>query len=106
MENEDDKNGNGQLILDSRTKTKKPAMYKVIMLNDDITTMEFVIMCLTDYFDFTEEEAKKIVVDIHEQGSAVVATYPYEMAEQKGIEVTLSARNEGYPLEVRIEEDK
>lgn len=90
----------------SKVELKEPNLWKVIMLNDDITTMEFVILCLTEYFDYTEEQAKKIVVDIHEQGSAVVATYPYEMAEQKGIEVTLAARNEGYPLEVRIEEDK
>ena len=55
------------------------------MLNDDVTTMEFVITCLTDFFEYTEEQAKKIVVDIHEEGSAPVATYPYEIAEQKGI---------------------
>jgi ATP-dependent Clp protease adaptor protein ClpS len=68
--------------------------------------MEFVVKVLNDFFDFNEEQANKIVVDIHENGSAVVATLPYEMAEQKGIEVTLAARNDGYPLEVRIEEDK
>jgi ATP-dependent Clp protease adaptor protein ClpS len=90
----------------SKVELKEPNLWKVIVLNDDITTMEFVITVLTDIFDYTEDEAKKIVVDIHENGSAVVAVYPYEMAEQKGIEVTLAARQEGYPLEVRIEEDK
>ena len=89
-----------------KVELKEPNLWKVIMLNDDVTTMEFVITCLTDFFEYTEEQAKKIVVDIHEEGSAVVATYPYEIAEQKGIEVTLAARQEGYPLEVRIEEDK
>jgi ATP-dependent Clp protease adaptor protein ClpS len=90
----------------SKVELKEPNLWKVIVLNDDITTMEFVITVLTDIFDYTEDEAKKLVVDIHENGSAVVAVYPYEMAEQKGIEVTLAARQEGYPLEVRIEEDK
>lgn len=90
----------------SKVELKEPNLWKVIVLNDDITTMEFVITVLTDIFDYAEDEAKKIVVDIHENGSAVVAVYPYEMAEQKGIEVTLAARQEGYPLEVRIEEDK
>tara|TARA_R110002074_G_scaffold35457_10_gene96914 strand:+ start:2991 stop:3302 length:312 start_codon:yes stop_codon:yes gene_type:complete len=90
----------------SKVELKEPNLWKVIMLNDDVTTMEFVVSCLTDYFEYTDAQANKIVVDIHEDGSAVVATYPYEMAEQKGIEVTLAARNDGYPLEVRIEEDK
>ena len=89
-----------------KVELKEPNLWKVIMLNDDVTTMEFVVSCLTDYFEYTDAQANKIVVDIHEDGSAVVATYPYEMAEQKGIEVTLAARNDGYPLEVRIEEDK
>jgi ATP-dependent Clp protease adaptor protein ClpS len=90
----------------TKVELKEPNLWKVIMLNDDITTMEFVIQCLVDFFEYDEEGAKKIVVDIHENGSCVVATMPYEMAEQKGIEVTLAARNDGYPLEVRIEEDK
>jgi len=90
----------------SKVELKEPNLWKVIMLNDDVTTMEFVVKVLNDFFDFNEEQANKIVVDIHENGSAVVATLPYEMAEQKGIEVTLAARNDGYPLEVRIEEDK
>jgi ATP-dependent Clp protease adaptor protein ClpS len=90
----------------SKVELKEPNLWKVIMLNDDVTTMEFVVSCLIDYFEYTDAQANKIVVDIHEDGSAVVATYPYEMAEQKGIEVTLAARNDGYPLEVRIEEDK
>jgi ATP-dependent Clp protease adaptor protein ClpS len=89
-----------------KVELKEPNLWKVIMLNDDVTTMEFVVKVLNDFFDYNEEQANKIVVDIHENGSAVVATLPYEMAEQKGIEVTLAARNDGYPLEVRIEEDK
>ena len=62
-------------------------------------------MILTTYFGMTEEQATEMMIKIHEEGSAVVAVYPYELAEQKGVEVTLAARRDGYPLEVRIEED-
>ena len=87
-------------------KFKEPGLWKVIILNDETTTMEFVIMILTTYFGLSDEAATDVMIKIHEDGSAVVAVYPYELAEQKGIEVTLAARNDGYPLEVRIEEDK
>ena len=66
-----------------KVELKEPNLWKVIMLNDDVTTMEFVVKVLNDFFDYNEEQANKIVVDIHENGSAVVATLPYEMAEQK-----------------------
>ena len=62
-------------------------------------------MILTTYFGLSDEAATDVMIKIHEDGSAVVAVYPYELAEQKGIEVTLAARRDGYPLEVRIEED-
>ena len=86
-------------------KFKEPGLWKVIILNDETTTMEFVIMILTTYFGLSDEAATDVMIKIHEDGSAVVAVYPYELAEQKGIEVTLAARRDGYPLEVRIEED-
>jgi ATP-dependent Clp protease adaptor protein ClpS len=67
--------------------------------------MEFVLEVLTNFFGYNEDGAMEMTLKIHEDGAAVVATYPYELAEQKGIEVTLAARTDGYPLEVRIEED-
>ena len=82
---------------------KEPPMFKVIYLNDNQTTMEFVIETLLNFFDYTAETAIKITQDIHEVGSAVVAVLPYEVAEQKGIEVTVLARNNGFPLQVKIE---
>ena len=88
-----------------KVEFKEPNLWKVIVLNDEITTMEFVISILVDYFDYTEDGAMELTLKIHEDGSAVVAVYPYELAEQKGIECTLAARQDGYPLEVRIEED-
>ena len=84
---------------------KEPPLYKVVYLNDNQTTYEFVIESLIEYFDYTMETADKITMDIHEAGSAVVAVLPYEIAEQKGIEVTLQARNEGFPLQIKIESE-
>lgn len=79
-----------------------PGMYDVIYINDDVTTMEFVIESLVTVFDHSAEKAAELCLLIHEKGSAVVATLPYEIAEQKGVEVTLLARNHGYPLLVRL----
>jgi len=85
------------------TNLKEPPLYKVIYFNDSVTTMEFVIGTLIDYFDYNDETAMAITKNIHDQGSAVVAVLPYEIAEQRGIEVTLEARASGFPLQVKIE---
>ena len=82
---------------------KEPPMFKVIYLNDNQTTVEFVIETLVDFFSYNTETALKITEDIHAQGAAVVAVLPYEIAEQKGIEVTLCARSNNYPLQVKLE---
>lgn len=82
---------------------KEPPLFKVIYMNDDHTSMEFVISSLIDYFNYNPDTAGQITVDIHNNGSAVVAVLPYEIAEQRGIEVTLDARAQGYPLLVKIE---
>jgi ATP-dependent Clp protease adaptor protein ClpS len=94
---------------DTVTKTKtnqglvEPPMFKVIYLNDNATPMEFVIETLIDSFEYSQQTALQITQDIHESGSAVVAVLPYEIAEQKGIEVTVQARNNNYPLQVKLE---
>lgn len=82
---------------------KEPPMFKVIYLNDNGTTMEFVIETLMNFFDYTPDSAVKITQDIHEAGSAVVAVLPYEVAEQKGIEVTVCARSQDMPLQIKLE---
>lgn len=82
---------------------KEPPLFKVIYMNDDQTSMEFVISSLCDYFNYNPGTASQITSDIHNNGSAVVAVLPYEIAEQRGIEVTLEARAQGYPLQVKIE---
>jgi ATP-dependent Clp protease adaptor protein ClpS len=94
---------------DTRTRIKplealpEPPMFKVIYLNDNQTTMDFVVDSLVEYFDYTAETAEQITVDIHNAGQATVAVLPYEVAEQKGIEVTLSARALSYPLQIKLE---
>jgi ATP-dependent Clp protease adaptor protein ClpS len=99
-------------LADVKTEIKKnldlkePPMFKVIYINDNQTTLEFVIQSLIEHFRYSYETAEKITVDIHTQGAATVAVLPYEIAEQKGIEVTLNARTNGYPLQVRLEPDE
>ena len=78
-------------------------MFKIIYLNDNATPMDFVIETLVDSFNYGQETAVQITQDIHNLGSAVVAVLPYEIAEQKGIEVTVHARNNNYPLQVKLE---
>jgi len=84
---------------------KQPPMFKVIYINDNQTSMEFVIDSLITHFEYAPDAAHQITVDIHEAGAAVVAVLPYEIAEQKGIEITVSARAEGYPLQIKLEPD-
>jgi ATP-dependent Clp protease adaptor protein ClpS len=81
----------------------EPPMFKIIYLNDNATPMEFVIETLVESFDYNEQTAVQITQDIHNIGSAVVAVLPYEIAEQKGIEVTVQARSNNYPLQVKLE---
>ena len=88
------------------TEVKEPPMFRVIYLNDNQTAMEFVIDSLVTWFNYNEERAEQKTRDIHEAGAAVVAVLPYEIAEQKGIEITVSARSEGYPLQIKLEPEQ
>ena len=94
---------NTDTVTKQKVELKEPPMFKVIYLNDSQTTMEFVIDSLMEVFNYSMETAVQITEDIHNEGSAVVAVLPYEVAEQKGIEVTLQARNNNYPLQVKLE---
>ena len=89
-----------------KSHIKEPPRYRVVYMNDDKTTMEFVVESLVDVFDYKEEAAMVKTQEIHEEGSSIVAVYSYELAEQKGIEVTLAARSQGFPLQVRIEPEE
>jgi ATP-dependent Clp protease adaptor protein ClpS len=81
----------------------EPPLFKIIYINDNVTSMEFVVGSLIDYFNYNQDTAHTITHSIHEAGSAIVAVLPYEIAEQKGIEVTLDARSQGFPLQVKVE---
>ena len=84
-------------------KLKEPSLFKLIYVNDNETAMDFVIKTLMEIFHYKAETAESLTVDIHEKGSAVVAVLPYEMAEQKGVEVTMLSRNNGFPLAIKLQ---
>lgn len=84
---------------------QEPPLFKIIYINDDITAVDFVISSLVEHFSYTERTATEITEDIHMHGSAVVAVLPYEIAEQRGIEVTLDARRLGFPLQIKVESE-
>ena len=91
--------------IEPKLNIKEPPNFRVIYINDETTTVEFVIETLKLIFNYDEGAAQALTVKVHEEGSAVVAVLPYEIAEQKGIEVTMLARNNGFPLQVKIEQD-
>ena len=98
-------------ISDIKTATKEklridePSMYDVIFLNDEVTTFDFVMKVLKQIFNKTNDQALALTKHIHEKGKGVVGTYLHEIAEQKGIETTVLARDEGFPLQVKIQKN-
>jgi ATP-dependent Clp protease adaptor protein ClpS len=88
-----------------RSKTKPPKLYKVILINDDFTTMEFVIEVLKTFFAMTQERATRIMLQIHNEGSAVCGIYPKDIAETKVAQVMAFATQHGHPLRCRMEEN-
>ena len=105
---DDDHNGGGNggntgVVIKSKLKTKKPAMYKVIMLNDDYTPMEFVIHVLERFFSKNREEATQIMLHVHQRGVGVCGTFTYEVAETKVTQVMDSARQHQHPLQCTVE---
>ena len=99
----DDGNGQSQVVLETRPRTKKPSMYKVIMLNDDYTPMEFVVHVLERFFSKTREEATKIMLHVHQQGVGICGVFSYEIAETKVMQVMDCARQNQHPLQCTIE---
>lgn len=83
----------------------QPLRYKVVLLNDNQTPVEWVIKVLTDIFKHTNETAEKITLTIHTEGSGIAGIYTYEIAEQKTIEATTESRNHGFPLQIKLEEE-
>jgi len=82
-----------------------PPNYKVIVLNDDATPMDWVISILVEVFKHSEETAKKLTLTIHTEGSAVAGIYTFEVAEQKSVEAVNLSREHGFPLAFRLEQE-
>jgi ATP-dependent Clp protease adaptor protein ClpS len=93
------------VAVKSRARTKKPAMYKVLMLNDDYTPMEFVVHVLERYFQKRNEEATRIMLHVHQKGVGICGVFTYEVAETKVNQVMDFARQHQHPLQCTIEKD-
>ena len=97
--------GEGQVGIATRTRTKpkKPSQYKVLMLNDDYTPMEFVVMCLKRFFRMDLEQATRVMLHVHQRGVGVCGVFPYEVAETKVNQVMDFARENQHPLQCTLE---
>jgi ATP-dependent Clp protease adaptor protein ClpS len=104
---EHDRDGNGQTGVITRTepKTKKPSMYKVLLLNDDYTPMEFVVHVLQTYFSKSVEDATRVMLHVHQKGVGVCGVYTFEVAETKVTQVMDAAQKHGHPLQCTLEKD-
>lgn len=93
--------------LDEKIKqvSKEPSKYKVVFFNDDVTPMEWVVEILQKFFRHSNETAEYLTLTIHNEGSAVVGLYTYEIAEQKTTEATLASREQGFPLVIKMEKE-
>ncbi len=95
-----------EVNIDEKIKkiVKEPSKYSVIMLNDSVTPMEWVISVLREIFKHSNAAAEALTMKIHTEESAVVGTYKYEIAEQKSVEAVNASRNHGFPLQLKVEE--
>jgi Uncharacterized conserved protein len=95
----------GSVVTKSRTKTQRPSMYKVLLLNDDFTPMEFVVHVLERFFNKDREDATRIMLHVHHTGVGVCGVYTYEVAETKVAQVTDYARQHQHPLQCTMEKE-
>jgi len=100
-----DDGGQPGLATRTRTRTRKPSMYKVLMLNDDYTPMEFVVHVLERYFSKSRDEATRIMLHVHTRGVGICGVYTYEVAETKVTQVMDLARQNQHPLQCTIEKE-
>jgi len=109
-DNDDDKQGGGQgpgtgTVVKVRPKTQKPALYRVLLLNDDYTPMEFVVHVLERFFNKSREAATEIMLHVHHRGVGVCGVYTYEIAETKVSQVVDFARRHQHPLQCTMEKE-
>ncbi len=93
------------VVVDTKPKTKKPSMYKVLMLNDDYTPMEFVVHVLERFFGKRREEATRIMLHVHRRGVGICGVFTYEVAETKVTQVVDYARQHQHPLQCTLEKE-
>lgn len=101
----DRNDGDGNIALDERVKTKKPSLYRVLMMNDDYTPMEFVVLVLQRYFGHDTESAQRIMLHVHQRGVGVCGIFTYEIAETKAAQVMNFARQNEHPLQLQLEKE-
>ncbi len=109
-ENDDKRGGGGNnsgtgVITQTRTKTKRPSLYKVMLLNDDYTPMEFVVLVLEKYFNKGIDEATTVMLHVHNKGAGVCGVFTYEVAETKVALVMDFARKHQHPLQCVMEKN-
>lgn len=98
-------NSTGLVVEKSKVKPKKPPLYKVLLLNDDYTPMEFVVLLLMRYFSMTQEEAERIMLHVHTKGVGICGIYPREIAETK-VRLVMDFANENqHPLQCTLERE-
>lgn len=95
----------GEVLERTRQQTKEPERYKVVLLNDDYTTMDFVIEILESIFNKPPAEAFRIMMQVHTQGKGMCGVYPFEIAETKVATVEERARDNGFPLKAVLEKE-
>ncbi len=94
-----------ELLVKTKPKTKRPPLYKVLLINDDYTPMEFVVMILERFFGLTHSQAFDIMITVHKKGLAVVGVFRYEVAETKVAQVIDCARQHQHPLQCTMEKE-
>ena len=102
---EDYESNSSSLVELEEPKLKKPSLYRVILLNDDYTPMEFVVMILERFFGLTHAQAFDIMITVHKKGLAVVGVFSYEVAETKVAQVMDCARQHQHPLQCTMEKE-
>lgn len=103
MSSETDRDEQSGVATVKKTKLRPPKMYKVLMHNDDYTTMEFVVLVLQKFFNKNPAEAQAIMLEVHNRGFGICGIYTYEVAESKVAKVTKYARDNGHPLKCSTE---
>lgn len=104
---DDDRDGDTGVGVATKTrpKTKQPALYKVLLLNDDYTPMEFVVLTLQRFFRMTIEDATRVMLHVHQRGVGICGVFTYEIAETKVSQVIDFAREHNHPLQATMEKD-